>query len=515
MRHLLAAFLLLTSVSALAYDGFCFDLVYPDVVQVARGNSTTFEVHILNTGPYTQLKDVYMEFDGQCSVANYPCVYEFRQPGDVLWNRTVEVTLNMPQALYDDPVKNVLYSEDGRYIGYRREFIKVNSSECNFERTDLLIKPLYGDELKAVLDPVEEQEVFQDDEILYKVSLENVGPEPFNITVDEEGVSHRRVTFEPPFLTLPPESKANVFIRIDTTDMELGSKKARIILKTGALEDIRLLARFKVKAAGALAQRQFELYEEIDDLDDSFEAKIKEATYNVTDIIQVRAHLANTRDLITNGYLGIAQEEIPRLEAEIERMKPIAIPEPEIESEEVVIVEQIPDESRFREAEFSAESFEVFMRQYAWLMLLILMGFGTAIGYVAYKGFFVPNTKMIKDVRYVSDIEAKVSLKIRNNSMRSLKNVVLIEHIPQGFKLQSRFTAKGKNIPFTREETYEGVSFRMDLSVIDANSSLEIEYVLEKPKVIFGKVEIAPSTLNYTFRKKAVTLNSNTPTLGV
>lgn len=517
MRHQLAAIiflLLVTPVAARVYDGYCFDLVYPEIVQVARGNSTTFEITIKNNGPYRILNDVTIKFDGQCTMADYPCKYEYTQPGQVIWNHTVEVELTLPEKLYDDPVKNALYDEARHYQGYRREFIELNSTECQAERTPILIKPLYGDELLAKLDLTEEQEVFMDDSLIYQITLVNSGPEPFNVTMDEEGVSHRRITFDPPTLTIEPGATANVFMTIDTTDMELGRDKARIYVKTNALADIKLLARFKIKAAGVLAQRQFELYGEIGDIDDLFDAKLKNATYNVTDVIALRSRLSNTRNLITNGYLGIAQEELPTLLTDVKALEPIAEPVIEVKPEEVVIVEELPDESRFEETNLSVESFTVFMEQYAWLLVLIVMMFGTAIMYVAYKGFFVPNTKMIKNARYVSDIEARVKIKIKNASMRGLKNVVLIETLPAGFILQSRFTSHDKNIPFTREDTPDGVTCRMDLSVIDPNSSLEIEYVVEKPKVVFGKVKIEPATLNYTFKGKAVVLKSNVPQLG-
>ncbi len=513
MRRLLAAslFLLLFLAEARLYDGNCFDVVYPDVVQVARGNSTTFEIVIKNTGPYTELEKMELNITGQCSLADYPCEYEYDHPGNVLWNKTVEITLEMPKQLYDDPVKNKLYDETGRYIGYRREIMRLNSSTCDMERMDLLVKPLYGNELTAELDETEELEVLMDDLVIYKITLQNTGPEPFNVTLDEEGISHRRIEFDPPSLTLGPGKKANVFLNIDTTGMELGSKRARIYVETGALEDIVLVARFDVKAAGALAQRQFELHEELDEIEDDFERKISNATYNVTDVSRIRRLLSQTRELVTTGYLGVAMDDIPRIREEVEEMEPVYV---EPEPEEVVVVEDLPDESRFRESELSVESFELFLRRYAWLIIMIFLLFGSAIGFVAYKGFFVPNTRMIKDARYVSDIEVKVVVDIVNKSMRSLKDVVLLEKIPQGFGLQSRFTSKGRSIPFTREAEPDGVSCRIDLSMIDPNSKIKIEYVMQKPRVSFGKLKIPPSTLNYTFRGEAQTLNSNVPQLG-
>jgi len=420
--------------------------------------------------------------------------------------------LTLPQALYDDPVKNMLYDEARNYIGYRKEYFKVNSSDCKMEQSDFLVMPMYGDELSAELDLTEEQEVFMGDPVVYKITLRNKGPEPFNVTFNEEGISHRRISFDPPSLTVPSASTANVFFTIDTRDLELGSAKAKLFVITKALPDITLLARFKLKAAGAIAQRQFDLFNEINSLEDDFDRKISNGTYDINDISRVRSYISSTRNLVTTGYLGPAGDEMPKVRAEIDAMKMLApLPEP---VEEVVIIPDLPDESRFQETELTAASFEQFLMRYAWLIVLIILIFGAAISYVTYKGFYVPNSHMTKDARYVSDIEVRISLKLRNNSMRRLDKVVLYEPIPHGFTLQSRFTSRDKSIPFTEERTTEGIGYRMDLSVIDPNSTIEIQYVLQKPKVVFGQISVPPSTLNYTFRGKPVTLNSNIPVLG-
>ncbi len=475
MKRVLVFLLVLSLAAAKTFEGNCFEIKLPGIVQVKRGETESFGITLTNILGSEKIDDVKLNYTGEFLEEDGEI--ELPEIRSVLWEESGTARISVPHSAER---------------GYRNVIILVSSEDCSDEHGSFLLQILRGDELSLSLEP-EEAEMEKGSLKVITLAVENRGPEPLNITLDQSGVAMASLEFKPRKMELGAETEREAFVTLNTTKLNFQEHVLNFRVTADDVEGLNASAQSKitVKPSTIAEQRRQEKLKELSALRKSLE---------MADVPE-EAEM-EMEEMINEATRSLEEQNLTRAEELLAELRSL---------EEAGWWEEPPQETAPQETapsllqELSEKSWaEIKWELGSWLHVInIAIVAGVVILFIHVK--LAKAVEVVKSVVRYEEGRSKVRVTVVNHSPLPLYSLTLRERLPPDSALDSTFKVDGEEKRFEKE----GPLYSVELGKLGGGGEMKVEYWLaerEKRK----RMEFPPADMEFKFLRR-FKIRSNEP----